>query len=140
MIFSYSNFTTQDLRGTSVEQLFTNIEADLRVADDDVLVYEEVLFPVAELASELLGWISETEDERSDFALDSMSFSEKGVITITRTPGGWRIGSIFSPGVHSAVIDELSLLREIRRFATMVRRDVAAAGIDTTFLSENREV
>ncbi|MYW48031.1 hypothetical protein [Streptomyces sp. SID161] len=138
VIFSCSDFTTEDLRGTSVEQLFTNVEADLRVADGDVLVYEEVRFPVAELASVLLEWIREPESERPDFVLDSMSFAEKGVISITRAPGGWRIGSVFSPGVRSGVVDDSSLLREIRRFAGLVRRDVIAAGIDPAFLAETR--
>ncbi|MFF4305443.1 hypothetical protein [Streptomyces sp. NPDC001601] len=134
MIISYSNFTTRDLRGTSVEQLCTNIEADLLVADGDVLIYNEVLFPVAELASELTNWIRDPESVRPDFALDSMSFAEKGVVSITRTAGGWRIGSVLSPGVVSGVVDESALLQQIRQFAGLVQRDMAAAGIDPHLL------
>ncbi|MEU2622940.1 hypothetical protein ABZ642_33265 [Streptomyces sp. NPDC007157] len=134
MLISYSNFTTQDLRGTSLEQLYTNIEADLRVADGDVLVYSEILFPVAELASELMNWIRETDSERPDFTLDSMSFAEEGVVSITRASGGWRIGSVLSPGISSGIIDESSLLQEIRQFAGLVQRDVAAAGINPALL------
>ncbi|MFQ6146339.1 hypothetical protein ACLMNJ_25240 [Streptomyces seoulensis] len=138
MIFSYSNFTTQDLRGTSLEQLYTNVEADLWVADGNELIYNEVLFPVAELASEMLKWIDEADLERTDFALDSMSFAEKGAISITRKSGGWQIGSVFSPGMHSRVIDERSLRHEIGQFASLVQRDVTAVGIDPALLFENR--
>ncbi|MCH0572911.1 hypothetical protein I3F60_27335 [Streptomyces sp. MUM 136J] len=136
MIFSYSNFTTQDLRGTSTEQLYTNIEADLRVTDGDVLIYDEVLFPVAELASKLMDWICEPESERPDFVFDSMSFAEVGVISITRASGGWQIGSILSPGVHSSVLGEPTLAQEIHQLVADVRHDVAAAGIDPAFLVE----
>ncbi|MER5880695.1 hypothetical protein ABT119_32870 [Streptomyces sp. NPDC001910] len=136
MIFSYSNFTTQDLRGTSIEQLYTNIEADLRVSDGETLIYSEVLFPVAELASKLLDWILEPENERPNFNLDSMSFSEIGVITITRKEGGWRIGSVLSSGAKSGILDEATLTEGVLQFVANVRSDVTAAGIDSGFLSE----
>ncbi|MFE3633524.1 hypothetical protein [Streptomyces sp. NPDC059168] len=136
MILSYSNFTTQDLRGTSTEQLYTNIEADLRVTDGNVLVYSEVLFPVAELASKLLDWIVEPEDERPNFILESMSFSEIGVIKITREEDGWRIGSVLSPDVKSGILDEATLTEGVLQFVADVRSDVTAAGIDSGFLSE----
>ncbi|MFF7280634.1 hypothetical protein [Streptomyces griseorubiginosus] len=139
MILSYTNFTTQDLRGDSVEQLFTNIEADLRVVDGDRVIYAEVLFPVAELAAELSRWLGASPTRSADFELDSMSFAEKGAVRIVRGDEGWRFGSVFSPDVWGRPLDDGELQAEIREFAARVRSDVTAAGIDPGFLdAENR--
>lgn len=134
MILSYANFTTQDLRGDSVEQLFTNIEADLRIFDGERVVYSEVLYPVAELAAELARWIQESTDRREDFELNSMSFAEKGSVRIVRGADGWRIGSVFSPDAYSRPLSEDELIAEIRGFVVQVRADVTGAGIDPRFL------
>lgn len=130
MIFSYDNFTTQDLRGDSTEQLFTNIEADLRIADGGSEIYAEVLFPVAELAAELTRWRKRGADQRAEFNFDSMSFAEKGSVRIRPDGEGWRIGSVFSPKAWSRVLDDEELAAELSGFIQRVKADLATAGID----------
>ncbi|MFF4038676.1 hypothetical protein [Streptomyces sp. NPDC001816] len=62
--FAYENLAAQDLdrRGLRPETaptalLLVDIEADLTIRDEDRVVMAEGLFPVAELARSLVGWL-----------------------------------------------------------------------------------
>ncbi len=133
-VISYTNFTTRDLRGSSLGELLVNIEADLTISDGDRIVYSEPLLPVAELAMELAAWIRQQKDDREDFSFDSISLEESGSVRIRASQGKWVIGSVFEPDAWTRPIGDEALAAEIGRFFAGVRADVAAAGIDPRFM------
>ena len=109
--------------------LLVDLEADLVVRDGDRVVFEEGLFPVAELAYALTAWLHRPDDERGDFAFDSMSYGEVGIIRIAGSAEGWRVGSVCEPDVWSSPVAWDSLLTALRGFVDAVRRDVTALGV-----------
>ncbi|MFD8915599.1 hypothetical protein [Streptomyces sp. NPDC059575] len=136
MEFRYTHLTTQDLRGDSHAELLVNIEADLAIVDSGGLVFEEALFPVAELARDLAEWLRQPEDWRSNFDWESMSYDEKGTVRIHSTEAGWRLGSVQTPDVWSLPVTWPELIRSIREFVAAVRRDVESLGLDSRFIED----
>lgn len=73
--------------------LLVDIEADLVIRDSAQVVFTEGLFPVAELAPALVGWLHRPDGERGDFEFDWMSYAELGAVRIVRSGEVWRVGS-----------------------------------------------
>lgn len=108
--------------------LLADIEADLAIRDGDHVVWDEILFPVAELACALVDWLRQPGPDRGDFAFDSMSYPEPGAVRIAGSDEGWRVGSAFVPGAWTSPVDRDGLEAEIRRFVAAVRQDVETIG------------
>ncbi|MGW4442601.1 DUF7878 domain-containing protein [Streptomyces sp. NPDC004682] len=134
--FTYRNLGARDLprrgltpRSAPAHVLLVDLEADFTVRDGERVVMEEGLFPVAELARELVGWLRGDEAERGDFAFASMSYDEVGAVRIVRGDGGWRVGGVYDPGVWSAPVGSDVLDRALRGFVDGVREDIGAMGV-----------
>ncbi|MEW2130500.1 hypothetical protein [Streptomyces sp. NPDC005435] len=108
--------------------LLVDLEADFVVRDGERVVLEEGLFPVAELARELVFWLRAGEDGCGDFVFESMSYDEAGVVRIVRGDGGWRVGGVYDPGVWSDPVGWDLLVEAVRGFVAGVRDDVTALG------------
>jgi hypothetical protein len=94
------------------------------------------MFPVAELARDLVGWLYQPDGERGDFEFDSMSYAELGAVRITGTLEGWRVGSVFAPDTWTAPVAWDVLVTEVGQFVGALREDVAAIGIEPSFISD----
>ncbi|MGW4195578.1 DUF7878 domain-containing protein [Streptomyces sp. NPDC005004] len=134
--FTYRNLGARDLsrrgltpRSAPAHILLVDLEADFVVRDGGRVVLEEGLFPVAELARELVGWRRGADAKRGDFAFDSMSYDEVGAVRIVRADGGWRVGGVHDPQVWSAPVAWDVLDTAVREFVDGVREDVAAMGV-----------
>ncbi|MFK8906239.1 hypothetical protein [Streptomyces sp. YS-3] len=114
--------------------LLLDIEADFAIEEDGQTLWEDVHFQVAELAFELATWLQSPREYRCDFELDSMDWSERGVVRIVGCDGGWRVGSVLEPDLWSAPVSWEDLVAEIHRFIRAVREATAALGIDPGFL------
>ncbi len=109
--------------------LLVDIEADLVVRDGDQVVLAEKLFPVAELAHALVGWLHRPDAERGDFVFDSMSCAEPGVVRMVESAEGWRVGSVFAPDAWTSPVSWDALAAQVGRFVAAVREDVAEIGV-----------
>ncbi|MER5880139.1 hypothetical protein ABT119_29985 [Streptomyces sp. NPDC001910] len=118
----------------SSDVLLTDVEADLVIRDGDCVVWSETSFPVAELACALTDWLRQPDDERGDFAFQSMSYAEVGAVRIEESAGGWRVGSVFLPDTWAAPVGWDFLVAAIRQFVSSVRQDVADIGIDPALI------
>ncbi|MEU1287898.1 hypothetical protein [Kitasatospora sp. NPDC005856] len=134
MQMSYTQISTSDLQGTTLADYLVNIEAEFTVTDAGEVIYTESCFPVAELARELLRWISPGEHQAADFLFASISFEDPGAVRIRHGLAGWTVGSMFTPDVDSAPLPWPDLVSAINEFATAVRRDLRTLGIDPAFI------
>lgn len=89
------NFSNLHQDGPSLErphERLLRVVADLALSVDGRLLYSERDVPVVELASQLWKWLSEGE-ARGDFSYKSMESDTPGLIWMSRTAGGWHVGS-----------------------------------------------
>ncbi|MFE6039909.1 hypothetical protein [Streptomyces sp. NPDC056452] len=107
-----------------------DIEADLVIRDGSQVVMAEGLFPVAELARDLVGWLGQLDGDRDDFEFDSMSYADVGEVRIVGSVEGWRVGSVSEPGSWTSPVGWDVLVSEIAQFVTTVRKDVVALGVE----------
>ncbi|WP_338703425.1 GNAT family N-acetyltransferase [Streptomyces sp. Q6] len=135
--FAYQNVGMPDLnrRGLRPETaplgvLLVDIEADLVIRDGSQVVMAEGLFPVAELARALVGWLGQLDGDRDDFEFDSMSYADVGEVRIVGSVEGWRVGSVSEPGSWTSPVGWDVLVSEIAQFVTAVREDVVALGVE----------
>ena len=94
MRLEFTGLRAEPERLGDVIDVVANLEADFRLVVDGDLIYEEVSFPVAELAVALSRWSQVPIGDRPDFEFDSMSAEESGILWIRRSHRGWRVGSI----------------------------------------------
>ncbi|MFI9230510.1 DUF7878 domain-containing protein [Streptomyces rimosus] len=134
--FVYGNVGAPDLyrRGFRPEtahdgHLLVDIEADLVIRDGDRVVLAEKLFPVAELAHALAGWLQRPGGEHGDFVFDSMSCAEPGAVRMVESAEGWRVGSVFAPDAWTSPVTWDALAAEAGRFVAAVREDVVEIGV-----------
>ncbi|MFI9808673.1 hypothetical protein ACIHEJ_30680 [Streptomyces sp. NPDC052301] len=139
--FAYRNLGAPDLDRRGLEPataprhvLLVDIEADLVVGDGERVLFAEGLFPVAELACALVGWVGLPDGERGDFAFDSMSYADVGEVRIAGSAEGWRVGSVSQPDDWTSPVAWDVLVAEIERFASAVRGDVAGIGVDPALI------
>jgi hypothetical protein len=90
----HSNLRADPDRLNDPTDVIVNLEADVRLEIDGDVIYEELSFPLAELACALARWMPIPLSERPDFEFDSMSSEEIGLLWIRRVDGTWRVGSI----------------------------------------------
>lgn len=76
MLLRYSRLCLGEIQRATQADILVGVDADFRLLEGDLVVYEEPAFPVAELAWSLLRWVQ--EPHRGDFVFDSMSFEELG--------------------------------------------------------------
>ncbi|BAJ27802.1 MULTISPECIES: hypothetical protein [Kitasatospora] len=139
MRIDYHGINAADLRGSTIADYLVNIEADFELSDEAGVIYSEFAFPIAELARELARWIAQGEDVATDFSFSSLSFPEPGSVTITRSGSGWTAGSMFADDRTPAPVPWAVLARGIEGFVEDVRKDVAALGIDPSFIGATRD-
>ncbi|MEU5441682.1 DUF7878 domain-containing protein [Streptomyces griseofuscus] len=142
MRFVCRNFGLSDMprRGVTpqeapLEVLLLDIEAELSIREQEREVWCEEAFPVAELAYHLALWLQSPSAGHEDFVLDSMQ-AEEGLIRVARSNGGWRVGSIFTPGLWTSPVAWEVLVAEIKRFDRAVREGIAGMGIDPAVIPE----
>ncbi|MFH8411154.1 hypothetical protein ACH4FX_41250 [Streptomyces sp. NPDC018019] len=143
MRFTCRNFGLSDLprRGITPQEapldvLLLGIEADLSIWEDGQVVWSEEAFPVAELAYHVALWLRSPDAGREDFELDSMQ-ADPGLIRITGSDGGWRIGSTYTPDFWTSPVTWDDLVAELEQFDRCVREGVAAMGVDPAFIPES---
>ncbi|KDN88057.1 hypothetical protein KCH_01340 [Kitasatospora cheerisanensis KCTC 2395] len=137
MYFAFRSFGAPDLarRGLTPASappavLLLDVEAELSIVDDGRPVWSEPAFPVAELARGLAFWLRLPEEERGDFAFDSVTYDVPGAVRIAATDGGWRVGSVFAPDAWSSPCAWPVLARALTAFTDAVRSRVIALGAD----------
>ncbi|MGW9310181.1 DUF7878 domain-containing protein [Saccharomonospora azurea] len=133
--------TTADLNTewSARGELLVHVEADISILDAGQELYSEILFPVLELASGLHDWVSADSSRRSNFEFESMSFEEVGVVRIVKFDSGWRVGSIYQPGLWSKSYSLDDIDFEVLRFTREVRAEAESMiGVDLSALFENR--
>ena len=128
MLLSYGRLDVGELPGTSQADVLVGVEGDFRLVDGGRVLYEELSFPVVELAWSLLRWVG--RGERDDFVVDSMSFEELGALTVRREGGGWVFGSAFAPECVSTPVSWVEVEAGVRDFGRRVAEDLNAAGLD----------
>lgn len=128
MLLTYGRLDVTEVQGTTEADVLVGVDADFRLVDGDLVIYEEPSFPVVELAWSLLRW--ENEQDRGEFVFDSMSFEELGAVTVRRAGEGWAFGSVFAPGVVSRTVSWREVERCVLEFVRKVRDDLAASGVD----------
>lgn len=140
MRFTCRKFGLSDLpqRGLTPQEapldvLLLDIEADLSMWEDGRVVWSEEAFPVAELAYHVALWLQSPDAGREDFELDSMQ-ADPGLIRITGSDEGWRVGSIYTPDFWTSPVTWDELVAELEQFDRCVRDGVAAMGIDPAFI------
>ncbi|MFG1920165.1 hypothetical protein [Micromonospora sp. NPDC048898] len=133
--FRYRNFNSDDLQGTSIAEYLVNLEADLQINADGLVVYEELAFPVVELARDLIAWCAGGAMERGeDFVFESLSFDETGAVTIRMGLAGWSIGSVFVPDSFSRQLPAGEIAAAVQVFADDLRREIGSRGFDPSLL------
>lgn len=132
MQWKYENFNLADLQGTTLADYLVNVEADFEIVDGDDLIYDELAFPVAELAREISEWLSRAEG--ADFNFESLSFEDPGAVRILSAPDGWIVGSALTPEKMSAPQSWRELSASINEFIWCVRRDLQRSGVDAEFV------
>jgi hypothetical protein len=128
MQMSYTNFDDGDLRGDTLADYLIAIDADFEIRDGDRIIYDEPEFPVVELARSLSSWMA--SNEYDDFAFDSLSSDESGLVTITRGATGWRLSSVFTPELVSSEMNLSELEACIQGFVDHVATDLTGRGHD----------
>ena len=136
MRFVCRNFGAPDLarRGLTADSaplavLLLDIEADFVISDDDVVVWSEDEFPVAELARALSFWLDLPEGVRGWFTFDSMAYDVPGAVRIVAREEDWRVGSVFAPDIWSSPVAWASLRKDLAAFVDAVRDQVIALGV-----------
>ncbi|MCA5892535.1 hypothetical protein LEP48_04100 [Isoptericola sp. NEAU-Y5] len=124
----YDSLRTDELRGTTQADYLISLDAHLRLVDGGANVLDEPGFPVVELARSLLAWL--VDPERDDFEFDSMSYEERGAISIWKVPARWSIGSVLAPGARTVLADRLDIDECCRRIIARVEADLDALGLD----------
>ncbi|MFC7486920.1 hypothetical protein ACOCJ7_11830 [Knoellia sp. CPCC 206453] len=132
MILTYSDLATDDVRGQTVADYLVGVDAFLRLVDDGVLLFEEPSFPICELARSLHRWLQ--GEEGRDFVFDSMSFEEKGVVSVLQSEGGWIFTSSFAPEIHSSVLDRSEMVGVVNLFMAKLRLDLRSCDINLEWL------
>jgi hypothetical protein len=127
------DISATDLRGDTLADLLVNIESDIQLIDAGRVLYEERLFPVAELARELARWRTTSpsrQDPPNDFSFNSLSFDEPGAVTIRKIPAGWVVGTVLSPGTTSRPEPWSELSVELDEFIDQVGKGIRELGLN----------
>lgn len=132
MRIEYANIGFSDVRGTLQADYLIGVDADLRIEDGESTVYEEFAFPVVELAWSLTSWLNAASGE--DFALDTMSADEPGIVTIERDGDGWVVYSSFTPDVRTSAVEWSEIDRCVRDFIAAVRSDLTDRGLNPDWI------
>lgn len=128
MELTYDGLHTDEVRGATQADYLIALDAHVRLVDGGVAVFDEPGFPVVELARSLLAWLG--DPEQGDFEFDSMSYEERGAISIWELPEGWAFGSVLTPGARTAPAGRLDVDECCRRFIARVEADLDALGLD----------
>ncbi|MET7331414.1 hypothetical protein [Nonomuraea sp. NPDC005650] len=119
MQFVFSNVSADDLHSRHSAEILAHVEADFSITDGERLIFTEHLFPVAELAVELLNWRSGPEGV--PFEMQSGGFSDDGAVRIHRRQEGWCVGSVFHPDVWTTALPLTIIDQRIRTFVADVK-------------------
>ncbi|MGW0937808.1 DUF7878 domain-containing protein [Streptomyces sp. NPDC002666] len=133
MNIEYGNLSIDSPSGPTLAERLLSIEADLRIVDRDKEIFSESLFPVAELAYWLIGWLNEVDD--NEFVFDSMS-ADPGLLGFIKCESGWIVTSRLAPGLSTRPVSRDALEGEVKSFVARVRMDVSHQGVDPRFLPE----
>lgn len=124
---SCANLKSDELRDTTLADYLISVEGDLRIVEGDRVIYEEPSFPILELARSLRRWLK--APVVTDYAFESMSFEEVGVVEVRQSKAGWAFGSVFE-GSASSPISREEAEWCIRAFVEQVATELRRVGVD----------
>ncbi len=133
MLLTYDALNAGDLGEVTPADVLIRLDARFEVVDDRRLIFSDPSFPVVELARELRAWLE--RNGRSDFEFQSMSFEERGSLSIRETCEGWVFGSVFEPLHLSTPVSREAVEACISVFVERVAADLVALGLDPLVLS-----
>ncbi|REJ06128.1 hypothetical protein DY023_07515 [Microbacterium bovistercoris] len=128
MELTYDGLRTDELQGTTQADYLIAFDAHLCLVESATTIFDEPGFPVVELARSLLLWLR--DPARGDFEFDSMSYEERGVISIWKVAAGWAVGSVLAPGARTTPADWRVVDECCRRFIARVEADLGTLGLD----------
>jgi hypothetical protein len=103
--------------------LLLGINATFELCLNDTIVYQEPMFPIAELRAALLAWLSEHAIRHEDFEFESMESEERGLVWIRWADGkGWQVGSVLQRVDCSKLFSDQEIHEAVERFALEVER------------------
>lgn len=133
MALTFTGLRADPPRLSDATDVVANLEADVRLETDGEAIYDEVSFPVAELAVTLTRWMQAPVTNRADFEFDSMSAEEPGLLWIRRASDGWRVGSIHQEGPEPRIFTPVEVDEFVRTFIERLTEEVATAfGLDVS--------
>ncbi len=95
MTLSFAEPRKEDRDLPGPYELLLGIDATLRLTSrDGRIVYEEVLFPIVELAVALEDWLASGLGAGQDFSFDSMESDEPGLVWCRARGDGWNVGAL----------------------------------------------
>lgn len=115
--FLFGDLETRYLRTRERADVYSNVEADLVLAEDGRELYAEVLFPVVELAAALRKW----QQARGAFVFDSMSLDGRWAVRFLPVGEGWRVVNDEDELVRSSVVTADGLDDAIDDFVERLR-------------------
>ncbi len=121
-------FTFRDptFEGQSVDEKFDlllGIAATFELVVNDAVVYEEVMFPIAELRVALLVWLVGPMLRHEDFEFESMESEERGLVWIRWSEKeGWLVGSVLERYREPHAFSDDDIRDAVKRFASGVDR------------------
>mgnify|MGYP001594999684 CR=1 FL=1 len=128
MALTFTGLRADPPRLNNAMDVIANLEADVSLEVNGEVIYDEVSFPVAELACALTRWSQADAAGRSDFEFDSMSAEERGLVWIRRVDGGWRLGSIDQEHPEPRVFSAGEIDEFVRKYVEDLNEQV-----ETTF-------
>ncbi|GAA1246180.1 hypothetical protein GCM10009633_19180 [Janibacter melonis] len=128
MKLTFANLKQGDAGGNTPVEYLIAVEAELLIYQDEVPIFREEYFPVAELASSLWGWLQDGIEY--DFSFNSMSYEEEAIIALRQDRTGWLISSSFAPGLLISSISPTELKVMCERFIREVHQGLIVLGIN----------
>ncbi|TQL04602.1 hypothetical protein [Cellulomonas sp. SLBN-39] len=128
-------FTELDLQpagGDTLADHLVALEGNFVLTVDGAVIYQDDLFPIAELARCLTLWLDAAGGD--DFAFDSMSVEEVGALYAWREHDGLLVGSTLAPEHGASLVSEEEFVRAARSFISAVRARLVEMRLDTDMI------
>jgi hypothetical protein len=112
--------------------VIANGEGRLVLAQDDLVIFEENLFPVVELARDLARWLKAAF--RENYSFESMSFEDTGSIRVWEVAGEWVLSSDFADSVQPTAEPWILVQNTLELFVAEVGTRLNEAGWNAAFV------
>lgn len=134
-------FTDLDLQPAGSDTLADHLvalEGYFVLTVDGAVIYQDDLFPIAELARRLTLWLDAAGGD--DFEFDSMSIEEVGALYARRERDGLLVGSALAPEHGASLVSEDEFVRAARSFISAVRARLLEMRLDADMILRGREM